>query len=133
MASMRGPEQLAADSGEGSFRGEAERRSGLKPKGRNDFKFEYVMPPQGVPVLTDSGKPPPTVEGPTIFSALPEQLGLRLRSQKGPVEVLVIDHIERPSANRACRRGSRSSVLKRRYPETATLRVRRRLPIGGPG
>jgi uncharacterized protein (TIGR03435 family) len=68
-------------------------------KGRYDFKLEYVMPPHGIPVLTDSGEPPPTVEGPTIFSALPEQLGLRLRSQTGPVEVLVIDHIERPSAN----------------------------------
>jgi uncharacterized protein (TIGR03435 family) len=68
-------------------------------KGRYDFKLEYVMPPQGVPVLMDTGELPPTVEGPTIFSALPEQLGLRLRPQKGDVEVLVIDHIERPSAN----------------------------------
>jgi len=35
---------------------------------------------------------------PSIFTAM-EKLGLRLESSKGPVEVLVIDHVERPSAN----------------------------------
>lgn len=38
-------------------------------------------------------------EAPALFTSLPEQLGLRLISTKGPVEVLVIDHIERPSEN----------------------------------
>jgi uncharacterized protein (TIGR03435 family) len=39
------------------------------------------------------------MEGASIFSAIQEQLGLRLRSQKAPVEFLVIDHVEKPSEN----------------------------------
>jgi uncharacterized protein (TIGR03435 family) len=38
-------------------------------------------------------------EGASLFTAIQEQLGLRLRSQKLPVEILVIDHIEKPSEN----------------------------------
>jgi uncharacterized protein (TIGR03435 family) len=37
--------------------------------------------------------------GPSLFTAIQEQLELRLESGKGPVEVLVIDHVERPSEN----------------------------------
>jgi uncharacterized protein (TIGR03435 family) len=37
--------------------------------------------------------------GPDIFIAMQEQLGLKLESAKGPVEFLVIDHVEKPDAN----------------------------------
>jgi uncharacterized protein (TIGR03435 family) len=45
------------------------------------------------------GEPAPTVDGTNIFTAIQEQLGLKLESAKGPVDVLVIDHVEKPSEN----------------------------------
>ena len=49
-------------------------------------------PPPGAPAL-------PSVDpnGPSLFTALQEQLGLKLESERAPVEVLVIDHVERPT------------------------------------
>jgi bla regulator protein blaR1 len=41
----------------------------------------------------------PDPSGPSIFSAIQEQLGLKLESARAPLEVLVIDHVEKPSPN----------------------------------
>jgi len=41
----------------------------------------------------------PKANGPSLFTAVKEQLGLRLEAQKAPVDFLVIDHVEKPSEN----------------------------------
>ena len=50
--------------------------------------------PPGMPPL-----PPVDPNGPSLVTALQEQTGLKLESRKGPVEIMVIDNVERPSAN----------------------------------
>jgi uncharacterized protein (TIGR03435 family) len=57
-----------------------------------------MRPPDGG--ASGTGNPaPPTTTGPSIFTALEEQLGLKLEAHKEPGEIIVIDHIEQPSAN----------------------------------
>jgi uncharacterized protein (TIGR03435 family) len=61
--------------------------------GEFEFTAEIVMPP-----------PPPGLPNPydgrvlpSIFSVLPQQLGLRLESTRGPAEIVIVDHAERPT------------------------------------
>jgi bla regulator protein blaR1 len=58
-------------------------------------KYDFVL--EWTPDLGAAGDAAPV--GPTIFTALQEQLGLRLESQKGPVPNIVIDRVEKPSQN----------------------------------
>ena len=41
----------------------------------------------------------PDTSGPTIFQAVKAQLGLELKADRGPVEAIVIDKVEKPTAN----------------------------------
>lgn len=66
-------------------------------KGYFDFKVEWT--PDRAPAAPDAAERPPENAGPTLFTALQEQLGLKLESRKGPVEIVVIDRAERPSEN----------------------------------
>jgi uncharacterized protein (TIGR03435 family) len=75
-------------------------RTGLT--GGYDIDLKWTPTPDQLP----PGPPPPGFEpppidpnGPSLFAALEEQLGLKLDSQRGPVEVLVIDRIEQPAEN----------------------------------
>ena len=62
-------------------------------QGTSRFKgTEGEMQPGGSSPLADS-------LGPSLFTAMEEQLGLKLERQKGPVDVIVIDHVEKPSEN----------------------------------
>jgi bla regulator protein blaR1 len=74
--------------------------------GHYDIKLEWTPErgeggPEalGLPPAPDAATATVPSTGPSIFTALQEQLGLRLESTKGPVEIVVIDHVDRPSAN----------------------------------
>ena len=54
--------------------------------GTYDYKLEY----------TNSSR---NTDAASIFTAVQEQLGLRLESQTAPIEALVVNHVEKPDAN----------------------------------
>lgn len=63
--------------------------------GAYDIVVEYTSDSAAAP-----GPPPPAdTNNPGIFTALEEQLGLKLQAERGPIEVLVIDRVERPTEN----------------------------------
>jgi uncharacterized protein (TIGR03435 family) len=66
--------------------------------GKYDFSLKWT-PDEGATRGGPDAPPPADTSGPSIFTAVQEQLGLRLQSARGPVEILVIDHAEKPDAN----------------------------------
>ena len=72
-------------------------RTGLD--GAYDFRLSWTPAriPQGPPPPGAPSLPPVDPNGPSIFAALQEQLGLRLDAQEAPLEVVVIDQVERPT------------------------------------
>jgi uncharacterized protein (TIGR03435 family) len=71
-------------------------RTGLS--GRYDWHLEFV--PAFLPGPNPDSPPvanPAADSGPTLFTAIQEQLGLKLQSEKAQVEYLIIDQVERPT------------------------------------
>jgi len=60
--------------------------------GKWDFKWAWTSDESRVP--PDATNPPPG-----MFTAIKEQLGLKLEAKKAPADVYVVDHVERPSSN----------------------------------
>jgi uncharacterized protein (TIGR03435 family) len=67
--------------------------------GQYDFDLKWTPELGEFQFPTGDAGPPPDPSGPSVFTAIQEQLGLKLESNKGPVDVLVIDHAEQPSEN----------------------------------
>lgn len=74
-----------------------EDKTGLS--GKYDFTLDWSVDSMAIAGPESDSGPAPEPSGPSIFTALQEQLGLRLKPTKTPMESIVIDHIERPSEN----------------------------------
>jgi uncharacterized protein (TIGR03435 family) len=71
-------------------------RTGLS--GSFDIDLTWTPDPS-FPAPPTAGTPPVDSNGPSMFTAVQEQLGLKLESEKAPLQALVIDRIELPSEN----------------------------------
>ena len=69
--------------------------------GRYDFTLLWTPDASQVAALGSNAPPPPSNPDapPDLFAAVQQQLGLKLESGKAPVEVLVIDKVQKPSEN----------------------------------
>lgn len=93
-----------AISSYGSMAGEVDKpvvdKTGLE--GRFDFNIEYTpgendrFPRPGGP---NADAPPPNPSGTSFLNVVRDQLGLKVVSSKGPLRLLVIDYVEKPSEN----------------------------------
>jgi uncharacterized protein (TIGR03435 family) len=62
------------------------------------FDADAQFDPEGLPgMLQLRPEERPAKDAPSLDTVIREQLGLRLESTRGPVDVLVIDHVEKPS------------------------------------
>ena len=70
--------------------------------GKYDITLKYTPDENQLAMMTTPGVPPAApadTSGPSLFTALQEQLGLKLEPQKAPVEIFVIDRAAKPSEN----------------------------------
>ena len=63
--------------------------------GKYDFDLKWTADETQAYARDEAAEP----GGPSLFAAIQEQLGLKLEPAKGPVEVIVIDHVEHPTEN----------------------------------
>jgi uncharacterized protein (TIGR03435 family) len=73
-------------------------RTGISGEFTYSFEFAPLEVTPGVADIRASGRWP-FLSGPSLFEVLEAQLGLTLQIGRAPVEILVIDHAERPSEN----------------------------------
>jgi uncharacterized protein (TIGR03435 family) len=72
-------------------------RTGLT--GAYDFTLTWTPDQPGNVEAGGVALPAGDESAPSIFTAVQEQLGLKLEASKGPVDVIVVDQIEKPEAN----------------------------------
>jgi uncharacterized protein (TIGR03435 family) len=118
LAAAADPDDNSLMMGRGKIEGKHQKTEGLarllaNPLGRTvvdqteltgyyDFTMQWApdagesVGPKGLP---EAPREPQASDGPSLFTAIQEQLGLKLEGHKGPVEMLVIDKAEKPSEN----------------------------------
>jgi uncharacterized protein (TIGR03435 family) len=68
--------------------------------GKYDIALKWTPDEMAASAGQQANASPPAADAPpSIFTALEEQLGLKLESAKGPVDTIVVDHVEKPSEN----------------------------------
>jgi uncharacterized protein (TIGR03435 family) len=76
-----------------------EDRTGLMGRYKMELEFQFAPPRPGQPAAPPDPAALPDNAGPSIFTAVREQWGLKLEPAKGSLEVLVVDSAQPPTAN----------------------------------
>jgi uncharacterized protein (TIGR03435 family) len=63
------------------------------------FDLDVIFAPEGLGGALVGPSPAAVADSPSLFTAIQDDLGLKLESRRGPVDVLVVDRVERPTEN----------------------------------
>jgi hypothetical protein len=97
--------------------------------GKYDFTLDWTSAPRPSPASGQQGSdntPQPNFSATSISAAMQEQLGLKLEPQTVPMEVLVIDQVERPAESQA----QNTAVAAPRF-EVASIKPNNGTPMAG--